>query len=328
MPAVVRAPLHLPRARGLVAVALLTVAALLIPAASASAGLLAPDAGPTQNAEEIRSLYWMIFWIAVVIFVAVEGILLYSIVKFRARKGAVAAQVHGSTRLEITWTVGAALILVVLAVVTFSKLGAIEDPPATSADGLRLDPARFQFAGDNDRQRLPEDGKSLNIVVNGQQYVWRYTYPDGDKNNINNVFSYEEMVVPTNTTVTLEIKAQDVQHSWWIPKLGGKFDAVPGYTNYTWFKITEPGVWTGQCAELCGRNHANMTARVRALPPAEFEAWYARQKAQITEADRKAAAERNAIDARNKLLLERARKAQAATAEGAAAAEATPDTTP
>ena len=71
------------------------------------------------------------------------------------------------------------------------------------------------------------------------------------------------MVVPVNTTVTLEIRAQDVAHSWWIPTLGGKFDAVPGYTNYTWFKATQAsGTYTGQCAELCGRNHANMTARV------------------------------------------------------------------
>ena len=78
------------------------------------------------------------------------------------------------------------------------------------------------------------------------------------------MFSYQEMVVPVDTTVTLDINAQDVAHSWWIPKLGGKFDAIPGYTNHTWFKI--PGklagqVFTGQCAELCGRNHANMTAR-------------------------------------------------------------------
>ena len=121
------------------------------------------------------------------------------------------------------------------------------------------------------------------------------------------MFSYEEMVVPTDTTVTLDINAQDVAHSWWIPKLGGKFDAVPGYTNHTWFKI--PGklagtIFTGQCAELCGRNHANMIAQVRAVTPPEYEAWLdqrkrrhqgrrptprAKQRAQIDRSQRPAA---------------------------------------
>jgi cytochrome c oxidase subunit 2 len=92
------------------------------------------------------------------------------------------------------------------------------------------------------------------------------------------------MVVPTNTTVTLDIVSQDVAHSWWIPALGGKQDAVPGYTNHTWFKISKPGVYRGQCAELCGRNHADMVATVRAVPPAAYDAWFARQKRDIETA--------------------------------------------
>ena len=105
------------------------------------------------------------------------------------------------------------------------------------------------------------------------------------------------MVVPTDTTVTLTIRSQDVAHSWWIPKLGGKFDAIPGSTNYTWFKISKPGLYTGQCAELCGRNHANMTAQVRAVPLTEFEAWYADQKAAILAANKSAAAIRTQQEA-------------------------------
>ena len=113
------------------------------------------------------------------------------------------------------------------------------------------------------------------------------------------MFSYQEMVVPVDTTVTLDIQAQDVAHSWWIPKLGGKFDAIPGYTNYTWFKI--PGklagtVFTGQCAELCGRNHANMTATVRAVTPSEYEKWLDQRKAEIKAADDAAAEQRKQIE--------------------------------
>jgi cytochrome c oxidase subunit 2 len=88
--------------------------------------------------------------------------------------------------------------------------------------------------------------------------------------------------------VTLDIVSSDVVHSWWIPELGGKFQAVPGYHNYTWFKISRPGVYRGQCAVLCGRGHARMIATVRALPPAQFEAWLSRQKQLLSEANAQA----------------------------------------
>jgi len=92
--------------------------------------------------------------------------------------------------------------------------------------------------------------------------------------------------------VTLDIVSQDVAHSWWIPQLGGKFDAVPGYVNHTWFKIHKPGIYRGQCAELCGRNHADMIAQVRAVPPTDFEAWLAQRKADIQAANNAAEASR------------------------------------
>ena len=278
------------------ALGLITLAALLIPAAGAWAGVIAPEAGGSPNADGIRSLYLIILGVAVVIFVGVEGLLFYTLFKYRARKGAVAVQIHGNTRLEIGWTVGATAILVVLAVVTFVKLDDIRNPPLSGADGAPVT-KNGSFIAAGPEKRLPPDGKSLNIDVNGQQYVWRFTYADNDKVNLNDVFAYQEMVVPTDTTVTLDIRAQDVAHSWWIPKLGGKFDAIPGLTNHTWFKIHKPGIYTGLCAELCGRNHANMTARVHAVSPTEFEAWYADQKAAIHTADLAAAKTRKAQEA-------------------------------
>ena len=153
-----------------------------------------------------------------------------------------AAQIHGNTRLEIGWTVGAAVILVVLTVFTFVKLNAIKNPPASDPGGLNTANGA-QFASVD--QPKPPGGKFLEIAVNGQQFVWRYTYPDKDSNPLNNVYSYELMVVPVDTTVVLDIESQDVAHSWWIPKLGGKFDAIPGYVNHTWFKISKPGVYYG-----------------------------------------------------------------------------------
>ena len=275
--------------------------AVLVPA-PAFAGLLAPESGGSPNADRISSLYWIIFGIALVVFVIVEGALLYSLLKFKARRGAVAAQIHGNTQLEIGWTLGAAVILVALAVVTFVKLDGIRTPENSGPGGLALsaDSVPVSSGSGADMRRSP-NGRSLHICVTGQQYVWRYTYAQKDcsRNDFKGVFSYEEMVVPVNTTVTLDIQATDVAHSWWIPKLGGKFDAVPGYVNHTWFKV--PGdlagtVFTGNCAELCGRGHANMTARVRALTPRAYEAWIKGQEAAIKGADQAAERQRKEFE--------------------------------
>src|SRR4051794_26312718 len=275
--------------------AVVTGALLLAPVASAD--LITPESGGSPNADDIDTLYKFVLAVAFIVFVGVEGTLLYSVFKFKARKGAVPAQIRGNTRLEIGWTVGAAVILVVLATLTFVKLDDIRNPPDSSANGLQL--------ADTSR-RLPPTGKSLNICVNGQQYIWRFTYANDcdTAKNLGAPFSYEEMVVPVDTTITLDIKAQDVAHSWWIPKLGGKFDAVPGYTNYTWFKVpgkfgSKPGGTTfrGQCAELCGRNHANMVAYVRAVSPQEFERWLAGRKADIRQANQDAAQQRGRVEA-------------------------------
>jgi len=279
-------------------VLVLAAAALfsLVLAGPAFANFWTPESGGSPNADRIDRLYKFVLAIAAIVFFGVEGALFYSLYKFRARKGAVAAQIRGNTRLEIGWTVGAALVLVVLAVVTFAALPGIRNPDSTGPNGLA---SANGVLTAQVNARLPPNGKSLNIEINGQQYVWRFTYPDGDADTLNNPFSYEEMVVPTDTAVTLDIRAQDVAHSWWIPKLGGKFDAIPGYTNHTWFKI--PGrlagtTFTGQCAELCGRNHANMIARVRAVTPPEYERYIAEHKAAIKAADAAAAKQRRQVE--------------------------------
>jgi cytochrome c oxidase subunit 2 len=286
------------RPRRLALAVLLALALLLVFAGTAFAGAIVPESGGSPNADDISTLYKLILAVAVVIFIGVEGALFYSLFKFRARKGAVPAQIRGNTRLEVGWTVGAALVLVILAVFTFAKLGDIRNPPNSGPEGLQL--ADGVLVAEGPAKRLPPNGKSLNICVNGQQYIWRYTYANDCANApLSSPFSYQEMVVPVDTTVTLDINAQDVAHSWWIPKLGGKFDAVPGYTNHTWFKV--PGklagtVFTGQCAELCGRNHANMTAQVRAVRPAEYERWLDQRKADIKAADQAAQKERKKVE--------------------------------
>ncbi len=288
----------------------------------ASADLFTPEDGGSPNADSVDDLYKLTLALAIVVFIGVEGAIFYSVIRFRARKGAVPAQIRGNTRLEIGFTVASALVLVVLATVTFAQLSEIRNAPESGPNGLRLaagTDVNAEIAGesragnsatDNSIQQgqgdaAPDSGRSLLVKVNGQQYLWRYIYPDGDDNPLNNPFSYEEMVVPTDTTVTLEITAQDVNHSWWIPELGGKFDAVPGYKNYTWFKIpgefagrtlAEGKRFRGQCAELCGRNHANMIGHVRAVSPQQYEEFIAAKRREIDEANAEGARQREGFE--------------------------------
>jgi cytochrome c oxidase subunit 2 len=198
--------------------------------------------------------------------------LIWTLVRHRAKRGGPEpAQIRGNTPLELSWTVGAALILVVITVVTFVYLGDIQGP-GDAAPGGSAEVASIAQASP------PGGKKSLEIGVNGQQYIWRYDYP-GD-----GVYSYHDLIVPTNTNVTLKITSSDVIHSWWIPKLGGKADAVPGHTNETWFRIPKEGTYEGACAELCGDNHADMLAKVVAVSPERYAAFIERQRADIKAA--------------------------------------------
>ncbi len=279
------------RRRAFALAALLAALGSLTLTGVASADLFTPEDGGSPNADDVDTLYKLVLAIGTVVFVGVEGVLAYSLWKFRARKGTVASQIRGNTRLEIGWTVGAAVVLVFLAVFTFVQLDGIRNPPDSDAPINQQAPGEGASVGQFTAQSrpAPEGGSTLDVVVNGQQYQWRFTYPDGDRNPLNNPFAYEEMVVPTGTTVRLDIEAQDVAHSWWIPELGGKFDALPGHINYTWFKVPrgmEGSYFRGQCAELCGRNHAQMVASVRAVSPQDFERWLAQKQRELDESNR------------------------------------------
>jgi cytochrome c oxidase subunit II len=269
------------RRRGLLLALAISILASLALAPGAFANFLTPKSGGSPNADAIHSLYKIVLYIAIVVFLGVELTLLYSVYKFRAKKGAVAAQIHGNTKLEIGWTVGAGVILVVLTVVTFIKLPSIINPPNSGADGLVLSASTTE--------PTPPNGKKLTICVTGRQYIWRYTYGAACKSNPFTPklpYSYQQMVAPAHTTVVLVIQSTDVIHSWWIPSMGGKVDAVPGYTTYTWFKAPYAGaLYHGQCAQLCGRNHAAMTALVKVVSPADYQAWIQQQTAAISAAN-------------------------------------------
>jgi len=284
------------RLRGAIPVLVVVLAGSLVLAPAALANFISPKSGGSPNANQIHSLYNIILYMAAIVAVLVEGALLYSVFRFRAKKSPVAAQIHGNTRLEIGWTVAAALILVVLTVVTFIKLPSIVNPPNSDAGGLVLSASV--------NEPTPPNGKKLDVCIQGRQFIWRYVYGNGcnhDPFTPRLPYSYTTMVVPVHTTVVLTIQSTDVIHSWWVPSLGGKVDAVPGYTTYTWFKALHTGKFRGQCAQLCGTNHAAMIAFVKVVTPEQYQSWLARQKALISAQNSQVGTLRAVLTAQNQL---------------------------
>jgi cytochrome c oxidase subunit II len=215
--------------------------------AMAGNGGLVPVEPASENAQAIRDAYMLVLFVTGFVFVVVEVTLVIFLVRYRRGSRAPdgeGPEVRGHTRIEVAWTVVPVLLLAAIVAFVFTQLPEIEDAPAAGPAG------------------------GLGVTVEGHQYYWLYRYPGGE-------IAVDDLVVPVNRVVDLEVVAPDVIHSWWIPALGGKIDAIPGRTNYTWFKAEREGTFKGRCAELCGVQHAAMTASVRAVSPAAFAAFLA-----------------------------------------------------
>jgi cytochrome c oxidase subunit 2 len=231
---------------------LLALTLVLAGTALAGNGGIAPPAS-SPNAERIKDLYWLVLAVTGVIFVIVETALVLFVVRYRNRgrpREEEGPQIRGHTRLELIWTVIPVLILAGIISFVFYKLPGIKDVPDASAAGPKM-----------------------TVQVQGRQFYWLYTYPNG-------AVSVNELRLPTGRPIDLEITApaNDVAHSWWVPSLAGKMDAIPGKVNHLKFETpASPGLYKGQCAEFCGVQHALMLAQVQTLTPAEFDTWVSAQ---------------------------------------------------
>jgi cytochrome c oxidase subunit 2 len=250
--------------------------------------------GVTATSQANYEIHMIIFWVCVAIGVVVFGAMIYSMIAHRKSKGAVAAQFHESTLMEIVWTVIPIVILISMAIPATKTLLAMEDT----------------------------SNAEMTIKVTGVQWKWKYDYVDGAAEGVSIISSLHPdlnearllksghtteslrakfgdnylldvdnpLVIPTGKKIRFLLTAADVIHNWWVPDLGWKKDAIPGFVNEAWTKVDKPGVYRGQCAELCGKDHGFMPIVVVAKDPADYAKWVESQKG--AAADAAAAADR------------------------------------
>lgn len=227
--------------------------AMVVAGCSESAQSTFDPKGPVADRQ--LSLFWLIFWLAVAVFIVVEGALLYSIFKYRRRSGQdenqLPEQVHGNTKLELTWTIIPFFLLLAIAVPTYMTIADQHKPPT----GNEL----VEMTGANNAP--------ITVDVIGHQWWWEFRYPDLGITTAN------QMHVPTDTVINMNLISTDVIHSFWVPKLGGKTDVIPGRDNTMWWIASEEGVFEGQCAELCGVAHGQMKFIVVAHDAEGYQAW-------------------------------------------------------
>lgn len=210
-------------------------------------------------AQNQADIFYLTLWVTLFLFVTVGGALALATIRYRKRKdepeGWLPAQSHGHPLLEIGLVLGSAALLVIIAVPTFGGILLKKKVPAEYADD------------------------AITVNVTGYQWWWSFEYPEAGIHTAN------ELVFPAGRAVKLNLHADDVIHSFWLPKLAGKTDLIPGENNTMWIKADEPGTLWGQCAEYCGESHAYMLFRAKAVPEDEWQAWRQRQKEATVKAD-------------------------------------------
>jgi cytochrome c oxidase subunit II len=221
--------------------------------AHADNGGFTPQTPESTGAEGIKHAFWLIVGLTGGIFVLVTGSLLLFIVRFRARgrpRELEGPQIRGNTRLEVGWTLLPVLIVTAIAAFVFYKLPVIDNPkPANAAS------------------------RPVNVTIKGYRFYWQFLYPNG-------AIGIDTLRLPVGRVVDLAITTvpSEVIHSWWIPKLGEKRDAIPGRVNHLKLKIVRPGTFVGQCAEFCGLQHSAMLGKVIAMPASEYDRWVRSEK--------------------------------------------------
>lgn len=252
--------------------------------------MLGPETAHSPNAEDITTIYWVMLAIAGALILAINGALVFCLLRFRSARGRTPSPSRLSGRTPARAASGLALVSVAVFVLGVAYTQKASDVERSGPNGLTASSLLTAQRG----LSLPEGAPDpLRINAIGQQWIWRYEYPEQGSSSsdtgstatstqsFNDVFSYYELVVPVDTTVVLDFDSTDVVHRWWVPELGGKFDAVPGAPNQTWFRADEEGTYQGQSAAFSGASYAVMRTQVRVVSVPEYQAWLTQQAAGI-----------------------------------------------
>lgn len=247
---------------------------LLLVAPGLSGNAINMTRGVTVQAQGNYQLHMIVLWICVVIGILVFSAMFYSIVQHRKSKGYKAAKFTHSTKAEIVWSIIPVIILVVIAIPATRALIVMEVSPDTE---MTIKITGFQWRWKYDY--LEEDIQFISSL-SAESNVARQRNSGIDPGSVENYLLDVDhrLVLPVGTKIKFLITADDVIHSWWVPALGWKRDAVPGFINEAWAEIQQPGIYRGQCAELCGKDHGFMPIVVEALPRDEYQQWVTRQK--------------------------------------------------
>lgn len=242
-------------------------------------GALNMTQGVTEVSEKVYGIHMMIFWVCCVIGVVVFGVMFYSMWRHRKSKGAVPATFHESTLVEIVWTAVPFLILIGVAIPSAKTLIAMED---TSNPDLTIKITGYQWKWHYD---YLDSGVAFFSSLDPEHNKARQVGADADLTQFDHYLKEVDnpLVVPTGVKIRFLHTANDVIHSWWVPELAVKKDAIPGFINENWAVIKEPGVYRGKCAELCGRDHGFMPVVVKAVSPEEFNTWMSEQQAALSD---------------------------------------------
>jgi cytochrome c oxidase subunit 2 len=222
----------------------------------------------------MNTLYWVALVIGLGLILAINAALIGLALRFRSKRGAEPRRIRSRRPAQMIAGGAFAGLAVVLFIVGVAITESASEVEGTGDEGLQ---AAAQRTAQRDIDPPAGDVEPLTIEADGQQWLWRYEYPDG-------TFSYYELVVPVDTAVVLDLGSTDVVHRWWVPGLGGKFDAVPGEASQTWFRADEEGSYDGASYQYSGAAYATMRTRVTVVSVEEYQSWLEQQAADIQEA--------------------------------------------
>ena len=237
--------------------------------------MLAPDPASSSTASSINTLYWIALAIAAVLILAINAGLILMLLRGRSSKGGEprSARVRRRTTLAVGGVLSAVAAAIFVLGIVYTEKAGVETTAANAAD------SESQMTGTDTEAKAARGEKALEILVSGQQWIWRYQYPDG-------TFSYYELVLPVGQPVKVDLESTDVLHRWGVPGLTGKADAVPGKSHVFTFTPDREGTFRGASYAFSGSNYATMRTVVRVVSPTEFETWLSEQGAEIAAAEK------------------------------------------